>query len=308
VNEHPPILIFAIPFFLLSLAGELWWLRTRAATRGLRGYESRDTWASLAMGVLSLVTGLVVIVGSIPIAHVAWDHRIVDLGEGWVAWVVALVAWDFAYYWAHRSQHRIRFFWANHVQHHSSQHYNLSTALRQPITNWHEWIFFPVLAVLGVAPWMIFAAGSINLLYQYWIHTEAIGRLPRWFELVCNTPSHHRAHHGSQQQYLDRNYAGILIVWDRLFGTFEPEGERVVYGLTHNIDTFNPLRIATHEYASIGRDVRHATTWRARVGHVVMPPGWVPAAPPVAVEPVAVASIDESASPAATTLASTPSA
>jgi sterol desaturase/sphingolipid hydroxylase (fatty acid hydroxylase superfamily) len=124
---------------------------------------------------------------------------------------------------------------------------------------------------------MVFAAGSVNLLYQYWIHTEVIGRLPRWFELVFNTPSHHRAHHGSQRQYLDRNYAGILIVWDRLFGTFEPERERVVYGLTHNIDTFNPLRIATHEYAAIGRDVRRARTWRARVGHVVMPPGWTSA-------------------------------
>ncbi len=277
MTDHPPILIVAIPFFVLSLLGELWFLRSRARQRGLAGFERRDTTASLAMGGLSLLTGLIVIAGSVPIASFAWEHRVVDLGEGWVAWVVALVAWDLAYYWAHRSQHRIRFFWANHVQHHSSRHYNLSTALRQPVTNWHEWIFFPVLAVLGVPPWMVFAAGSINLLYQFWIHTEAIDRLPRWFEYVFNTPSHHRAHHGSQPQYLDRNYAGILIIWDRLFATFEPEGERVVYGLTHDIDTFNPLRIATHEYAAIARDVRDAPSLRARLGHLVMPPGWAPA-------------------------------
>jgi sterol desaturase/sphingolipid hydroxylase (fatty acid hydroxylase superfamily) len=276
VTDHPPILVFAIPFFLLSLLGELLWLRGRAASRGLRGYESRDTWASLAMGVLSLVTGLVVIAVSIPIISFFWDHRITDLGQGWVAWVVALVAWDFAYYWSHRSQHRIRIGWANHVQHHSSERYNLSTALRQPVTNWQEWVFFPVIALLGVQPWIVFAAGSLNLIYQYWIHTEAIDRLPRWFEHVFNTPSHHRAHHGSQRQYLDRNYGGILIVWDRLFGTFEPEDERVVYGLTHNIHTFNPLRIATHEYAALGHDVRHATGLRAKVGHVLMPPGWAP--------------------------------
>ena len=282
MTDHPPILIFAIPFFLLSLGGELWFLRERARGRGLIGFEARDTWASLAMGVLSLVTGLIVIAVSIPIASFAWDHRITDLGEGAVAWIVALLAWDFMYYWAHRSQHRIRIGWANHVQHHSSERYNLSTALRQPVTNWHEWIFFPVLAVLGLPPWIVFAAGSLNLLYQYWIHTEVIGRLPRWFEYVFNTPSHHRAHHGSQRQYLDRNYAGILIVWDRLFGTFEPERERVVYGLTTNIDTFNPLRIATHEYAAIGRDLRSASSWRHRLGVIVMPPGWTPAAGPAA--------------------------
>ncbi len=215
-----------------------------------------------------------VIVVSIPIISFFRDHRVTDLGQGWVAWVVALVAWDFAYYWSHRSQHRIRFGWANHVQHHSSEHYNLSTALRQPVTNWQEWVFFPVIALLGVQPWIVFAAGSINLLYQYWIHTEVIDRLPRWFEYVFNTPSHHRAHHGSQQQYLDRNYAGILILWDRLFGTFEPEVERVRYGLTHNIDTYNPLRIATHEWRDIAVDIASARTWHDRFSYLLRGPGW----------------------------------
>ena len=168
MSEHPPILIFAIPFFLLSLFGEVLFVRDRAKARGWAGYEARDTRTSLAMGVLSLITGIIIIVGDVPISMFAWDHRLFDLGDGWVAWIVALVAWDFSYYWAHRSQHRVRLFWANHVQHHSSEHYNLSTALRQPVTNYHEWLFFPTLAVLGVPPWMIFAAGSINLGEPCW--------------------------------------------------------------------------------------------------------------------------------------------
>jgi len=276
MTDHPPILLFAIPFFLLSLFGEIMFLRSRAAARGMAGYEKRDTWASLAMGVGSLIVGAFIILGDVPISAFAWDHRLVDLGDGWVAWVVALVAWDFAYYWSHRAGHRIRILWANHVQHHSSQHYNLSTALRQPVTSFNEWLFFPGLAVLGVPPWMIFASGSINLLYQYWIHTEAIGTMPRWFELVLNTPSHHRAHHGSNQQYLDKNYAGILIIWDRVFGTFEPEVDTVVYGLTKNIDSFNPWHIATHEYAAVFADVRRAARLGDKARHLLKPPGWTP--------------------------------
>ncbi|MFI5044725.1 MAG: sterol desaturase family protein, partial [Acidimicrobiales bacterium] len=121
---------------------------------------------------------------------------------------------------------------------------------------------------------MILLAISWNLLCQFWIHTEKIKRLPRWYEAVFNTPSHHRVHHGANEQYLDRNYAGILIVWDKLFGTFEPEGEPVVYGLTKNIETFNPVRIATHEYADIVDDVAGATTWSDRISFVVRSPGW----------------------------------
>jgi sterol desaturase/sphingolipid hydroxylase (fatty acid hydroxylase superfamily) len=247
ITDHSPITAFAIPFFLATLAAEAWYLRRRAVARGLAGYERRDTRASLLMGVLSLITGLALIAGDVVISLWAWNHRIADLGTGVVGWVVALVAWDFAYYWQHRASHRIRLLWANHVQHHSSEHYNLSTALRQPVTNFNDWLFFPTLAFLGIEPWLIFASGGINLVYQYWIHTEVITTMPRWFEAVFNTPAHHRAHHGSNQQYLDTNYGGILIIWDRLFGTFEPEDERVVYGLTKNIDTFNLWTIVTHE-------------------------------------------------------------
>ena len=194
---------------------------------------------------------------------------------------------DFFYYWDHRAGHEVRLLWAcarRPPQLDGS--YNLSTALRQTWTGEYTVLFFLPVALLGVPVEIVLASWSINLLYQFWIHTEAIDRLWAPLELVLNTPSHHRVHHGSQAQYLDRNYGGVLIVWDRLFGTFEPEGERVVYGLTKNIETFNPLRVATHEYVALWRDVRTAATWRERLAHVTHGPGWSPT-PDVADELVA---------------------
>ncbi len=204
-----------------------------------------------------------------------WAKRFVaDLGSGPLVLAAATFAWDFIYYWNHRLQHESRFLWAIHVVHHSSEHLNLSTALRQPVAD-ALGAFVPTsaLSLAGVRPSIVAFARSVNLLYQYWIHTEVIGRLGP-FEKVFNTPSHHRVHHGSNKQYLDRNHGSILIVWDRLFGTFEPEDERVVYGLTRNIETFNPLRVATHEYADIAADVLSSTTWRERLSFVFRGPGW----------------------------------
>jgi sterol desaturase/sphingolipid hydroxylase (fatty acid hydroxylase superfamily) len=166
--------------------------------------------------------------------------------------------------------------WASHVVHHSSEHYNLSTALRQtwvPMTYLPFWL--PLL-LAGFAPWMVLLAQSWSLIYQFGLHTERIGKLPWPLEAVLNTPSHHRVHHGANEQYLDRNYGGILIIWDRLFGTYEPEGDRVRYGLTTNIATFNPVRVAFHEYIALWHDVRRAPTWRERAAHVWHGPGWTP--------------------------------
>ena len=213
-----------------------------------------------------------------------------DLGGGLAATVGALLAWDFIYYWNHRIQHESRWLWAIHVVHHSSERYNLTTALRQPVADvFGMFVPYGVLAFLGFRPRVIENARAINLIYQFWIHTEAIDRLGR-AEEVLNTPSHHRVHHGVQSQYLDRNHGGILIIWDRLFGTFQREGERVRYGLTKNIETFNPLRIATHEYADIIRDVRRSTTWRERLAHVFAHPGWGKRRPESGQEPLTLAS------------------
>ena len=158
----------------------------------------------------------------------------------WWFWPLLFVADDFSYYWYHRIHHVCRVFWATHVVHHSSEHYNLSTALRQPWISISTFPFWMWLPLVGFPVWTVLLAQSWNLIYQFWIHTERIVRLPRWFEAVFNTPSHHRVHHGANQQYLDRNYGGELIIWDRIFGSFTPEVERVRYGLTTNIHTFNP--------------------------------------------------------------------
>ena len=278
----------AVPFFLLSVVVEYFALRHDDAdgetepSAAAVGYETRDTRTSLAMGVGHLVIysgWKLVMVAAYAGLYLLTPLRL-DSGDWW-AWVLLFFADDLSYYAYHRSHHRIRIFWATHVVHHSSQHYNLSTALRQDWTPFSSIFFWAWLPLVGFEPWMIFLAISWNLLYQFWIHTEKIKRLPSWYEAVFNTPSHHRVHHGANEQYLDRNYGGVLIIWDRLFGSFEPEVERVSYGLTTNIATYNPLRVAFHEWGSIWRDVRGARNWRERAGYMLKGPGWSPAGPEV---------------------------
>jgi sterol desaturase/sphingolipid hydroxylase (fatty acid hydroxylase superfamily) len=204
-----------------------------------------------------------------------WKRRMMPrLGSGALPMALAITGWDFIYYWNHRFMHESRYMWAIHVVHHSSEHYNLSTALRQPVL---ESLGTPVpygaLCLFGVSPQQVQMARGLNLLYQYWIHTEAIDRVGR-AEAALNTPSHHRVHHGSNLRYIDRNHGSILIVWDRLFGTFEPEKEVPLYGLTKNIESFNVGTIATHEFVSILKDVAGSTSWRERLSYVLRGPGW----------------------------------
>ena len=199
-----------------------------------------------------------------------------DLGTGVLASIAAVAAWDFIYYWNHRFMHDARYLWAIHVVHHSSERYNLSTALRQPVADsLGTFVPYGALCLAGLNPTVIERARGINLLYQFWIHTDIIPKLGR-FEEGFNTASHHRVHHGRNRRYIDRNHGSILIVWDRLFGTFqrEKEDEPVVYGLTRNIHTDNPLTIATHEYKDILRDVADSDNWADRLSFVVRGPGW----------------------------------
>ncbi|EKA61575.1 hypothetical protein B277_06824 [Janibacter hoylei PVAS-1] len=193
---------------------------------------------------------------------------------GAASYLLGIAAWDFVYYWNHRLAHESRWMWAVHVVHHSSERYNLSTALRQPVAEGFTMVVpYGLLALMGIPPRYIEDARAINLIYQFWIHTEAV-RSIGWLEKVLNTPSHHRAHHGSQRQYLDINHGSILILWDKLFGTFEPEVERVRYGLTRNIDTFNLGTIATHEWRDMAKDISTAPTWSDRFGFLLRGPGW----------------------------------
>jgi sterol desaturase/sphingolipid hydroxylase (fatty acid hydroxylase superfamily) len=272
------LIYYAIPFFLLTIGLERWLVAGKqtqsAAGTQLAGFTPKDSFASLAMGVGFLL--IEIALALLPFAGLAWlyQFRLFDIPVLWWSWILLLFAEDFCYYWFHRLHHEVRTFWAAHVNHHSSTHYNLTTALRQSWTTpFTGFLFWAPLPLLGFPIEMILIQKSISLLYQYWLHTELIDRLG-WFELLFNTPSHHRVHHGRNPIYLDRNHAGIFIVWDKIFGTFEPETEAVDYGLTKNIHTFNPVRIAFHEWASMLRDAWNAKSWRGRLGYFVMPPGW----------------------------------
>ncbi|HEY9218922.1 MAG TPA: sterol desaturase family protein, partial [Phenylobacterium sp.] len=269
---------YAIPFFVLAIILEI--VLARFGKVRAR-YEVRDTAASLSMGLGSNVAG--VLMAGLTVAAAVWvyEHRLftIPMSAVW-AWVAVFLLEDLTYYAFHRISHERRFWWAAHVNHHSSQHYNLSTALRQ---TWSggvagTWLLWLPLSLIGFPPAMVAIQKGFSLIYQFWIHTEAIGRMPRWFEAVFNTPSHHRVHHARNPRYLDRNYAGILIVWDRLFGTFEAEAdeEPCRYGLVKNLGTFNPIRVAVHEWASITRDLASARSLREVVGYVFGRPGWSP--------------------------------
>ncbi len=266
------LVLFSIPAFLVAIVVEVLWARRHAAE--VRGYELRDTAASLSLGLMNVGISAGAKLLSIPLFAVIYEHRIVDVGTAWPAWILLLFAEDCCYYWFHRIHHEVRLLWACHVNHHSSRHYNFSTALRQPLlTPITGPLFWAPLALIGFPPWMIMTAQAWSLIYQFWLHTEAVDRLGV-LEYVLNTPSHHRVHHGKNVPYLDKNHGGIFIIWDRLFGTFAPETEPVVYGLTKDITTFHPLRIGFHEFAAIGRDVVRAPSLGAKLGYVLAPPGW----------------------------------
>jgi len=285
----------SIPLFFLFIAAEL--LFAQLGRRPF--YRLNDSISDLSAGTISQVAGVFTKV--LLLAVYAWTfdrlrvQRSLDLpewpGGSWhtawgalnapviVAWCVAFVLVDFAYYWFHRVSHEVNIFWAGHVVHHSSEEYNLAVALRQSaVGGVLSWIFYVPLAVLGM-PWEYFAVCyALNLVYQFWIHTRAIHRLPAWCEAVLNTPSHHRVHHGVNPEYQDRNYAGVFIVWDRWFGTFTPERQEPVYGLTTPLRSWNPLWVQVHQYVAIARNVWHARSWQDRWQHLFGSPAWRPAA------------------------------
>jgi len=265
------VIYWAIPFFLISMLIE--WRLTRG--QPVLGYRAKDSAASVSMGLGYFFIALGIKALSFGGFLWLWQHRLFDIpSDAWWAWVLLIPAEDFSYYWYHRVGHEVRFFWASHINHHSSTSYNLSTALRQSWTSPLVGpIFWAPLALIGFHPLMVAVAQSISLVYQYWIHTELVDKVGP-LEWVFNTPSHHRVHHGRNPRYLDRNYGGILIIWDRLFGTFEAEAERPDYGLTKNLESYNPVVIAFHEWHALVRDVLHAETWRGRLGYIVGAPGW----------------------------------
>ena len=275
IPEIPNLIHYAIPFFTITVFVESLIIIKHTSKR----YLMKDAITSVIMGLGNVGLGLISKIIVLAVFTYTWEYfRLFTIPFVWWSWVLIFLLEDFAYYWTHRIGHRSRFFWASHIVHHSSQEYNLSTALRQTWTgNFFTFIFWVWIAFLGFHPLMIFTQMSISLLYQYWIHTELIDKMPRWFEAFFNTPSHHRVHHGSNPLYLDKNHAGILIIWDKLFGTFQAElkDEKVIYGLTTNIKTYNPLRIAFDEWAHMIEDIIKAkTSFINKLRYLTKPPGW----------------------------------
>jgi len=249
----PNYIAFAIPFFLLLMGVELWVARRR----GLQAYRLADSLADLGCGVAQQVA--MVFFTGLLLAAYQWlhGHRLLDFpaGSPW-PWLISLLFVDVAYYWWHRLSHEVNFLWAVHAVHHQSEDYNLAVALRQAVlSGFTQLPFYAPMALLGVPTVVFSAMVSISTLYQFWIHTELVGKLGP-AEAVLNTPSHHRVHHGVNPRYLDRNYAAILIVWDRLFGTFAEERERPVYGVTKPIRSFNPLWAQLQAWVEIARQGR----------------------------------------------------
>jgi sterol desaturase/sphingolipid hydroxylase (fatty acid hydroxylase superfamily) len=272
IPQLPNLIHYAIPFFIITVIIEA----ILTVKVKLEDYEFKDAATSITMGLGNVFIGLLTKGLIFAAFMLMYQYRVFTIGFEWWAWILVLFLEDFAYYWNHRIAHESRLFWASHVVHHSSKKYNLSTALRQTWTgSFYTFIFWLPIVLIGFHPVMVLMQMSVSLLYQYWIHTELIDKMPRWFEAIFNTPSHHRVHHATNPQYLDRNHAGIFIIWDKLFGTFEPEVEKPVYGLVSNIETYNPVKVAFIEWINMFKDVFSSKTNIVnRLKYFIKPPGW----------------------------------
>lgn len=261
----------ALPVFALLMLAEA----IITAAGGKEVYEWRDfggSMSQLAMNILIKLGFDALIIG---LHFYLYQHRLFDLDHGPLQWLLTLLVLDFVFYWYHRASHRVRFLWCAHVVHHSSERMNFGTALRQsptgPLT---RALFYWPLPLLGFDPLVIASAGAVATIYGFWTHTEMVKKLWAPVEYLFVTPSHHRAHHGANPEYIDTNYANMLIIWDRLFGTFVEEKAPVKYGLINNINTYNPLRIAFHEWASLLRHTVGARSGLAAMRLWLHPPGW----------------------------------
>lgn len=241
-------------------------------------YNKKDTLHNLALGSLCFLSGLLSKMVFLGALNLVYSCKIGNLGFGVGIWVLAQLGSDISFYWFHRISHQTNWFWASHVVHHSSENYNFSTALRLPWTAMFsgQFIFWMWMPFFGFNPFMVIIASQLTQVYQFWIHTESIGKLPAWFEFIFNTPSHHRVHHSSNPAYLDKNHGGILIIWDRIFNTFAEETEKPVYGL-HGKQTPTELGdILFHEWKNLWQTASRAPSVRQAVQYLFMAPGLHP--------------------------------
>lgn len=271
------IIVLATPVFF-ALIGLEWWLGQR---RGRNTYRLHDAMASIGLGMVSQLANAMARLGGLGLYTLLWQHAVpwhLPVDAAWV-WISALLLYDLAYYWHHRLGHRVAVLWAAHAVHHQSEDYNLSTALRQTGSNWLlGWLFYLPLALLGYPPLVVGTVALVDLLYQFWVHTQQVGKLG-WFDRWFCSPSNHRVHHAVNDAYVDRNYGGILMLWDRLFGTFteERDDEPCVYGTRTPLHSWDPLRANLQVYAGLWHDSRQASTWADKLRVWLKPPGWRPA-------------------------------
>ncbi|MFY7652912.1 MAG: sterol desaturase family protein [Chitinophagaceae bacterium] len=273
MNQLPNILLNAVPAFVFLVIVEIIYaLKTHEVK-----YEVKDTATSISLGLGNLLIGLLTKGLIVGVFAFLYEHRLFNLPfSAPVIWILCFFADDFSYYWFHRTAHGVRWFWASHVVHHSSENYNLAAALRQTWTGniSGSFIFWCWMPLVGFEPAKILFMQSISLIYQFWVHTEGIKLMPKWFEFIFNTPSHHRVHHGSDLIYLDKNHAGTLIIWDRLFGTFQKEQFTPTYGLTKNVNTFNPVKVAFFEWQNLMKDLKKSKSLKDVFHYLFDAPGW----------------------------------
>jgi len=270
------LIIYSIPIFFLLIGVEL--LVTRI--KGVSYYRFNDAITNLSCGIGSQVSGLFLRFLTIGVYIALYEYSPLKgkIPYNYAIVIVLLIAVDFFYYWFHRLAHEVSVMWGSHVVHHQSEEYNLSVALRQAwVQGAFSWVFYLPLALIGFEPKMFITIASIQTLYQFWIHTKVIGRMPVWFEYVFNTPSHHRVHHGVNPKYIDRNHAGTFIVWDRMFGTFQEEEEEVVYGITTQPKSWNPLWLNVEYWFGLAKDTVKVKRPTDAIRMMTSAPGWKPA-------------------------------
>lgn len=266
--------VIAIPVYFLLIGIELIVHRIQAT----KSYRLNDAVTNINCGVTSQVSGAFLKVLTIGAYTAVYEQfKIYTVPDNVYTWIIAFIAYDFFYYWAHRMSHQVNLFWGGHSVHHQSEEYNLSVALRQSSTQtlWTFFFYLPM-AIAGINPYVLISVSGFNLLYQFWIHTESIDKLPRWFEAVMNTPSHHRVHHARNPKYIDKNHAGTFIIWDKAFGTFKAEEERPTYGITKNLNSWNPVWANLAHYADIWHDFKRIPKWSDKIKFIFMKPGWLP--------------------------------
>jgi len=270
------LIVLSIPIFFTLIGLEVAWDQLKG--RGL--YRLGDSLANIGCGIMDQSTGLfskvLVVAAYTAMFHLTAAWRPWELQATPAVWVATFVLSDLAYYWAHRLSHGVNILWIGHVVHHQSEDYNLAVALRQSVLQkvLLMWVYWP-LALAGFPPEIFLTCMAVNLLYQFWIHTELIDTLGP-LEWVMNTPSHHRVHHGRNPEYIDRNHAGVFIVWDRMFGTFQKELVKPTYGITRPTDTFNPVHAQWKPVVDLWNDLKRIPNWRDRLRFLFAAPGWYP--------------------------------